>query len=78
MRKESAVTLKEDASLTAGFYDIAKYGPLLEISATVQAAVSRNEEKINKCASIFLRCSGSNGKDDYRENFAGSNVHIRE
>jgi len=53
MSKESAVTLKEDASLKAGLQVTAKYGPFVEVSPNVEGAVSRNREEVNKSASKF-------------------------
>jgi hypothetical protein len=51
MSKESSTTIKEDQSLKAGLQVSAKYGPFVEVSASVEGAVSRSKEEVNKAAS---------------------------
>ncbi|KAF2276155.1 uncharacterized protein EI97DRAFT_467385 [Westerdykella ornata] len=53
MSKESANTIKEDQSLKAGIQVSAKYGPFVEVSASVEGATSRSKEEVNKSASKF-------------------------
>lgn len=51
MSKESSNTLKEDQALKAGLQITAKYGPCVEVSASVEGSVSRSREAVNKAAS---------------------------
>ncbi|KAB8339245.1 hypothetical protein FH972_022179 [Carpinus fangiana] len=53
MSKESSNVIKDDESLKAGLKATAKYGPVLEISASVEGALSRSKEESVKSASKF-------------------------
>lgn len=53
MSRESEKTIKEDASLKAGLNVSAKYGPFVEVSASVEGSTSRSKEEASKSASTF-------------------------
>ena len=53
MSKESAAAIKEDESLKAGLKVSAKYGPFVELSASVEGSLSRSKEESVKSASKF-------------------------
>lgn len=53
MSKEASNTLKEDASLKAGLKATARYGTVLEVSASAEGSLSRSREEVNKSASKF-------------------------
>ncbi len=53
MSRETAQTIKEDASLKAGLNVSAKYGPFVEVSASVEGSMSRSKEESTKSASSF-------------------------
>jgi len=53
MSRETAETIKEDASLRAGLTVSGKYGPTVEFSASVEGSVSRSKEEATKSAATF-------------------------
>lgn len=53
MSKESSETLKEDQALKAGIQISAKYGPVVEVAASLEGSMSRSREEINRSASQF-------------------------
>ncbi|MEZ4499187.1 MAG: hypothetical protein R2839_03780 [Thermomicrobiales bacterium] len=53
MSRETEQTIKEDASLKAGLKVTAKYGPFVEVAASVEGSMSRSKEESTKSASSF-------------------------
>jgi len=53
MSRETSVTIKEDAKLTAGLKVSGKYGPVIEFSASAEGSLSRSKEEATKSASKF-------------------------
>ena len=53
MSRETAATIKEDASLKAGLTVSGKYGPTVEFSATAEGSISRSKEEATKSAATF-------------------------
>jgi hypothetical protein len=53
MSRETSATIKEDASLKAGFSVSGSYGPTVEFSASAEGSMSRSKEEATKTASKF-------------------------
>lgn len=53
MSKETAATLRADASLKAGLTVSGSYGPTVDFAASVEGAVSRSKEESTKAAATF-------------------------
>jgi hypothetical protein len=53
MSRETSTTIKEDASLKAGLTVSAKYGPFVEVSASVEGSTSSSKQEATKSASKF-------------------------
>src|SRR6185312_12462898 len=55
MKRESAETIKEDASLKAGLTVSGSYGPTIEFSASAEGSLSRSKEEATKSATTFSK-----------------------
>ncbi|MDT0346405.1 hypothetical protein [Streptomyces litchfieldiae] len=55
MRRETAETIKTDASLKAGLTVSGKYGPTVEFSASAEGALSRSREQSTEAATEFAK-----------------------
>lgn len=53
LSRETSETIQEDAALQAGVSVTARYGPMVEVNATVEGSISRSKVTATKAASNF-------------------------